>query len=191
MPDIVDLEEEDRRCGQREQQHHHVGVSKAPRIAEATEEALRSLETSREVEDEDGDEPVLEVQLPESDGADQAEKIEEERENGFEDEAEETNVPLNLSTNSEPNHQEKEKAISPTQDVSLKEDGEYDASSSTLCYHELASTLPPISLVESAADQARLARLKESLTGLLDTLLGEERLVEMGFPDKDILLLLR
>ncbi len=61
----------------------------------------------------------------------------------------------------------------------------------SLCYHKESASLPAISLVDHAADQAKLAKLRESLTGLLVALLGEDRLEEMGFPDKDILAILK
>ena len=59
------------------------------------------------------------------------------------------------------------------------------------CAHKAALTLPPLSLVEHAADQAKLANLKVQLTNLMVSLLGEARLTEMGYPEKDILILLK
>ena len=58
------------------------------------------------------------------------------------------------------------------------------------CAHAAAATLPPLSLVEHAEDQAKLANLKVQLTNLLVSLFGEARLTEMGFPEKDILAIL-
>ena len=45
--------------------------------------------------------------------------------------------------------------------------------------------------MEHAEDQAKLANLKVKLTNLLVSLFGEARLTEMGFPEKDILAILR
>ena len=59
------------------------------------------------------------------------------------------------------------------------------------CAHAAAATLPPLSLVEHAEDQAKLANLKVQLTNLLVSLFGEARLTEMGFPEKDILAILK
>ena len=58
------------------------------------------------------------------------------------------------------------------------------------CAHAAAAALPPLSLVEHAEDQAKLANLKVQLTNLLVSLFGEARLTEMGFPEKDILAIL-
>ena len=58
------------------------------------------------------------------------------------------------------------------------------------CAHTEATELIPITLVEHANDQAKLANLKVQLTNLLVSLLGEARLTEMGYPETDILSLL-
>ncbi len=111
------------------------------------------------------------------------------REGGGGDDADDDNVdvasddvPLNLSTSSS------EAGDNNNEDEEEEEDSDC---LSGPCYHRPDSFPSPISLVEHAADQSSLARLRQSLTGLLDALLGEERLAEMGYPDRDILQLLR
>ncbi len=62
----------------------------------------------------------------------------------------------------------------------------------SLCPHKAAVSLTPLSLVEHAADQARLVNLKVQLTNLMVSLMGGETwLTERGYPEKDILALLR
>jgi hypothetical protein len=60
-----------------------------------------------------------------------------------------------------------------------------------VCAHKAAATLPPLSLVEHAADQAKVANLKVLVTNMMVSLFGEARLTEMGYPEKDILILLK
>ena len=59
------------------------------------------------------------------------------------------------------------------------------------CLHVAVATLPALTVMENAADQAKLANLKAQLTGLLVSLLGDRRLGEMGYPESDILALLQ
>eukprot|EP00095_Tigriopus_kingsejongensis_P004305 maker-scaffold346_size200932-snap-gene-1.19 protein:Tk04305 transcript:maker-scaffold346_size200932-snap-gene-1.19-mRNA-1 annotation:"sporulation protein" len=59
------------------------------------------------------------------------------------------------------------------------------------CPHIEAATLPAVSLLEHASDEARLATLKVQLTNLMVTLLGEARITQMGYPDTDILAVLK
>ncbi len=61
----------------------------------------------------------------------------------------------------------------------------------SLCPHLAAATRKAIGLNEYVADQAILATLKVQLTTVMMGLLGEDRLTAMGYPDKDILQVLR
>ena len=55
------------------------------------------------------------------------------------------------------------------------------------CPHTETASLPSLSLMEHAMDQAKLATLKVKLTNLLISFLGEDRVIEMGYPETDIL----
>ena len=59
------------------------------------------------------------------------------------------------------------------------------------CPHQEAESLSKLSMIDHAGDQTKMANLKQQLTSLLVSLLGEKRLGEMGYPDTDILKLLK